>query len=89
MFTLTQDSMQSINICQITTEPYHSQIQDLANSIGSLKVTKDAGFFFTSTYVRELHMLKKPKAIKECQECKTVASFKMLTNTNFVAKRNA
>ena len=26
---------------------------------------KRCGFFFTSTYVRELHMLKKPKAIKE------------------------
>ena len=61
MFTLTQDSMH-MNICQIKTESDHSQIQELANLVRSLKATK---YFFTSKYVRELHMYKTTKAIKE------------------------
>ena len=63
--TLTQDSMQSINICQITTEPYHSKIQDLANSIGSLKVIKDAGFFLPQLMSENYTCSKNQKQLKK------------------------
>ena len=61
MFTLTQDSMH-MNICQIKTESDHSQIQELANLVRSLKATK---YFFTSKYVRELHTAKQQKQLKK------------------------
>ena len=61
MFTLTQDSMH-MNICQIKTESDHSQIQELANLVRSLKATN---YFLPQNMSENYTCTKQQKQLKK------------------------